>query len=77
MINQLLKEERIAAGLTQKQLAQKSGISFVAVNRIEKGQMPRLSVALKLFAAMGKGLNITTFPLAVDPVSNEVAETNS
>lgn len=56
MIGQLLKEERLKAKLTQKQLAEKSGISFVAVNRIEKGNLPRLSVAMKLFAALDKKL---------------------
>lgn len=56
MIGQLLKEERLKAKLTQKQLAEKSGISFVAVNRIEKGNLPRLSVAIKLFAALDKKL---------------------
>jgi transcriptional regulator with XRE-family HTH domain len=52
MIGQLLKEERNKAGLTQKQLAEKSGISFVAINRIEKGNLPRVSVATKLFNAL-------------------------
>jgi len=56
MIGQLLKEERLKAKLTQKQLAEKSGISFVAVNRIEKGNLPRLSVAMELFAALDKRL---------------------
>jgi transcriptional regulator with XRE-family HTH domain len=56
MIGQLLKEERNKAGLTQKQLAEKSGISFVAINRIEKGNLPRVSVATKLFNALGLDL---------------------
>jgi len=57
MIGELLKDERRKAGLTQKQLAEKAGISFVAVNRIEKGKLPRLSVAIKLFAALDKRLD--------------------
>lgn len=57
MIGQLVKEHRNAAKLTQKQLAEKAGISFVAINRIEKGLLPRLSVANKIFTAMDKRLN--------------------
>lgn len=60
MIGQLLKENRIKLNLTQKQLAQKSGISYVSINRIENGKNPRLSVVNKLFEAMGKTLQITT-----------------
>lgn len=54
MIGQLLKEERTKLNLTQKQLAQKSGISYVSINRIENGKNPRLSVIQKLFGAMDK-----------------------
>jgi transcriptional regulator with XRE-family HTH domain len=52
MIGALLKENRQRRNLTQKQLGEKAGISFVAVNRIERGAQPRLSVANKLFNAM-------------------------
>jgi transcriptional regulator with XRE-family HTH domain len=60
MIGQLLKQERTKLNLTQKQLAQKSGISYVSINRIENGKNPRLSVVSKLFEAMGKTLQITS-----------------
>ena len=60
MIGQLLKENSIKLNLTQKQLAEKSGISYVSINRIENGKNPRLSVISKLFEAMGKTLQITT-----------------
>lgn len=60
MITEVLKEARKGAGLTQKELAEKSGISFVTINRIEGGSNPRLSVLYKLFDAMGKRLVITT-----------------
>jgi transcriptional regulator with XRE-family HTH domain len=58
MIGQLLKKERQKLNLTQKQLAEKSGISFVSINRIENGSNPRLSVITKIFDAMGKTLQI-------------------
>ena len=52
MIGALLKENRQKRNLTQKQLGEKAKISFVAVNRIERGAMPRLSIATRLFDAM-------------------------
>lgn len=57
MIGTLVKENRKGKSLTQKALAEKSGISFVAINRIEKGHLPRVSVAERLFDAMDLQLN--------------------
>jgi len=59
MIEEILRTERKAANLTQKQLAEKSGISFVTINRIEGGSNPRISVLNKIFSAMGKQLVIS------------------
>jgi len=73
MIGQLLKEERIKLNLTQKQLAQKSGISYVSINRIENGKNPRLSVIQKLFGAMDKAVVYqieNTTDVVSDVVSN-------
>lgn len=73
MIGELLKAERLKSNLTQKQLAEKSGISYVSINRIENGKNPRLSVVNKLFEAMGKTLFITTTPSnEVIPVGNVI-----
>jgi transcriptional regulator with XRE-family HTH domain len=58
MIGALLKENRQKRNLTQKQLGEKAKISFVAVNRIERGAMPRLSIATTLFDAMDLDLII-------------------
>lgn len=75
MIGELLKLERIAAGISQKALAEKSGISYVAVNRIENGQPPRVSIATKLFEALGKKLIFSTKPIAdVPEVKSETTE---
>jgi transcriptional regulator with XRE-family HTH domain len=59
MIEEILRTERKAANLTQKQLAEKSGISFVTINRIEGGSNPRISVLNKIFAALGKQLSFS------------------
>ena len=72
MIGQLLKENRTKLNLTQKQLAEKSGISYVSINRIENGKNPRLSVVSKLFEAMGKTLQITTEETITNDTSNIV-----
>lgn len=72
MIGQLLKENRTKLNLTQKQLAEKSGISYVSINRIENGKNPRLSVISKLFEAMGKTLQITTEENITNDTSNLV-----
>ena len=68
MIGELLKKTRQEQNLTQKQLAEKSGISFVSINRIENGNPPRLSVITKIFSAMGKevSINITDSTQVVD-----------
>ncbi|MEY4334561.1 MAG: Helix-turn-helix domain [Bacteroidota bacterium] len=58
MIGELLRKTRQEQNLTQKQLAEKSGISFVSINRIENGNPPRLSVIEKIFSAMGKRVTI-------------------
>ena len=50
----MLRETRKSQNLTQKQLQDKSKISFVTINRIEGGANARLSVVNKLFNAMGK-----------------------
>lgn len=66
MIGEQLKTERQKLNLTQKQLAEKSGISFVSINRIENGSNPRLSVITKIFDAMGKRLQIEVKDKASD-----------
>ena len=54
----MLRQTRKSQNLTQKQLQEKSKVSFVTINRIEGGANARLSVVNKLFNAMGKQLQI-------------------
>lgn len=68
-ISELLKETRKSANLTQKQLAEKSGVSFVSINRIEGGAFPRVSVLEKLFTAMNKKLNFELSELEVNELA--------
>lgn len=51
---------RIAAGMTQKDLAEKSGIRQSNISRIENGNcMPTLPTLMVLAQALGKKLSIT------------------
>jgi transcriptional regulator with XRE-family HTH domain len=51
---------RLAAGLTQKQLAERLGTTQSAVDRLESGQrMPTLDTLYKLAAVLGLDFTIT------------------
>ena len=43
--------------ISQKELAFRSKISFVTINRIEGGSSPRISVITKIFEALGKKID--------------------
>ena len=47
-----VKEKRRSSGLTQKQLAQRAGITQATVSRIESGVPPSLWVALLIAHAL-------------------------
>ena len=52
---QRLRELRIARGITQRELAAKTGISFAYVSKLEKGAMPppRENIILALSSVLG------------------------
>ena len=53
-----LREHRERLGLTVRRLGEISGVHYVAVVRLEGGQLdPRLSTLLKLCTALGVTLN--------------------
>jgi ribosome-binding protein aMBF1 (putative translation factor) len=64
---------RLAAGLTQKELAEKMGTTQSAIARLESGsQMPTLNTLFRLAAALGVDFTITPDePIKVNP--HEVA----
>lgn len=50
-----LRRERAAAGLSQEALADKAGMHFTEVSRIERGiREPRLTTIVRLADALGK-----------------------
>lgn len=55
----ILKESRIQSGLTQAQLATKSGLSQAYINELEKGKKinPSISVLSRLAQALGVPLS--------------------
>jgi transcriptional regulator with XRE-family HTH domain len=55
MIGENIKAARLAAGMTQKELAEKIGVPYQSVQRWEKGAFkPSLDNLIKLAAALGK-----------------------
>jgi transcriptional regulator with XRE-family HTH domain len=48
---------RKEANISQKDLANRSKISFVTINRIEGGSSPRISVITKIFEALNKKID--------------------
>lgn len=59
-IQAALMKARIDAGMTQAELAKKSGVRQSNISRIESGAViPRLDTLEKLAQAMGKKLKIT------------------
>ena len=60
----LLKRARMAAGLTQTQLAKRIGTTQTAVARMERqGANPTLATLRRAVAATGNRLEMTTTPL--------------
>lgn len=55
-----LKEERLKAGLTQEQLAEKIGTKKSYISRIENGKADvQLSTLYKIFQGLGKRVSLT------------------
>lgn len=55
---------RQVAGMTQKELEEKSGVRQPIIARLEKGITdPQLSTMLKVLASFGKTLTITDIPI--------------
>jgi transcriptional regulator with XRE-family HTH domain len=70
-----LKQFRKEKNISQKELAHRSKISFVTINRIEGGSSPRISVITKIFEALGKKIDYV-----ITDIQNEdlqVTEINS
>lgn len=62
-ISKALMIARHDAGLTQKELSEKSGISQADISRLEKGtRNPSVALLKKLAAAMGRNLKIEFVP---------------
>ncbi|HEY7536460.1 MAG TPA: helix-turn-helix transcriptional regulator [Gaiellaceae bacterium] len=59
----MLREARVAAGLTQRELARRAGVPQPAVSRIERDHgSPRVETLDRLLRACGKALELTDRP---------------
>ena len=55
-----LKEERLRAGLTQEQLAEKIGTKKTYISRIENGKADiQLSTLFRIFEGLGRRVSLT------------------
>lgn len=59
VIGEQLKDERLKAGLTQEQLAEKIGTKKSFISRVERGHADiQLSTLFKLFRGLGRQISI-------------------
>ena len=59
VIGEQLKDERLKAGLTQEQLAEKIGTKKSFISRVERGHADiQLSTLVKLFRGLGRQVSI-------------------
>lgn len=59
IIGEQLKEERLRAGLTQEQLADRIGTKKSFISRVEKGHADiQLSTLVKLFRSLGRQISV-------------------
>ena len=59
IIGEKLKDERLKAGLTQEQLADKIGTKKSFISRVEKGRADiQLSTLVKLFRGLGRRISV-------------------
>lgn len=58
MVNNNLSEIRKAKGLTQKELAKKSGVSRVTIANIERGAVTNLKISTMLSLANALGVTV-------------------
>ena len=57
---QTLKEERIRAGLTQEQLAEKIGTKKTYISRLENGKVDvQLTTLFRIFEGLGRRVSLT------------------
>lgn len=59
IIGEQLKDERLRAGLTQEQLAEKIGTKKSFISRVERGHTDiQLSTLVKLFSGLGRQVTV-------------------
>lgn len=56
-IGNRIRDLRIQKNMTQEELAQKSGISFATLNRIENGDDTKFSTLVRVLIQLGQGEN--------------------
>jgi transcriptional regulator with XRE-family HTH domain len=59
----LIRERRLARGLSQEQLARRAGTSQAAISKLENGETsPSIETLARILRVMGEQLSLTTSP---------------
>ena len=70
---ELIREARVAANLTQDQLAQSSGTSQATLSAYERGtKVPSADTLARILAAAGRRLTTTPAPPVITPTRSEL-----
>lgn len=59
MLKNKIKQERLAKGWTQRDLARESGMSQTTINRVEKYGWTSMDTIMRVAIALGKNITIT------------------
>ena len=71
----LIRERRLAHGLTQAQLALRAGTTQAAVSRLERGELsPSFATVENLLFVMGDGLELAPAPLPIEQDAAHLAD---
>jgi len=73
-IGQVVRKLRIESGFTQKQLAQKVGISRSAISRYETGEIPELKLYDRIAQALCYKACLTVTVLNKEPIEAVTSE---
>jgi transcriptional regulator with XRE-family HTH domain len=72
---QLIRERRVAHGLTQAQLALRAGTTQTALSRLERGELsPTFATVQRMLFALGERVELVAKPLAGDHDAAHLAD---
>lgn len=71
-VGRAVRQVRVAAGLTQAELAERAGLAFETISRVESGrEPPSLRTAISLSDALGVSVDAVVGRVGAPPVRKE------